>query len=178
MSERLYQRRFDEQFQSQFPQEVTPQGFEAGFLSPQQDLGRFVAETRQHVQVTSPQVAARYLKEKIYVPFEAFDQEEVWVLLLDIKNNITHEAMVYRGTVHQALIRPAEIFKPAVRLNAPALILSHCHPSGDPTPSPEDVLITRSLIEAGELLSIEVLDHIIVGRGNWISLKERGGAFG
>ena len=82
---------------------------------------------------------AQYLLTKAYVPFEDFGQEEMWVLLLDSKHQITHEVMVYRGQVGQISIRGAELLQEAVRVNAPALILSHCHPSTDPTPSPEGV---------------------------------------
>ena len=85
--------------------------------------------------------------------------------------------MVYRGTINTVYIRPAEVFKEAVRVNAPALLLSHVHPSGDPTPSPEDVRVTEEVVQAGKLLNISVLDHIVVGKDVWISLKERGLGF-
>jgi DNA repair protein RadC len=95
-------------------------------------------------------------------------------LLLNTKNRITHEALVYRGTVNSIYIRPAELFKEAVRVNAPALLLSHVHPSGDPTPSPEDVRVTELSVQAGKLLGIDVLDHLIIGNDVWFSLKESG----
>ena len=114
-------------------------------------LGRFVREVPDRVCIRSPGDAARYLLEKVYTPFDDFDQEEVWVLLLNNKNRITHEVMVYRGQVNAISIREAELLKEAVRVNAPALILSHCHPSGDPAPSPEDVNITRMTSRAASL---------------------------
>lgn len=183
MPERLHQFRFDEQFQPNTPQDVTPSRF-SGLQFPtkrqQQELaqiGRFVREVKEEVLVESPLEVARYLVEKVFAPFELFDQEETWVLLLNTKHRITHEAMVYRGTVNSAIIRPVEIFKPAAQTNSMAIILSHNHPSGDPTPSPEDVAISRSLYQAGQLLGVELLDHIVVGRDCWVSLKERGLAF-
>ncbi|MCB0171327.1 MAG: hypothetical protein KDJ52_17150 [Anaerolineae bacterium] len=136
--------------------------------------GRFVREVEHPIHITAPEIAAEYLMQSIFHPFRDFDQEEMWVLLLNTKNQITHETLIYRGTVNTALVRVAEIFKPAVWLNSPAIIASHNHPSGDPTPSPEDVHITRSIREAGQILGIEVLDHILIGNNVWISLKERG----
>ena len=82
--------------------------------------------------------------------------------------------MVYRGQVSTTFVREAELLKEAVRVNAPALILSHCHPSGDSTPSPEDVHVTASVNKAASLLGITLMDHIVVGKSSWVSLKERG----
>ena len=98
----------------------------------------------------------------------------MWVLLLNTKNRVTHEVMVYRGQVSTVLIREAELLKEAIRVNAPALILSHCHPSGDPTPSPEDVHVTSSVNKAASLLGITLMDHLVIGKDSWVSLKERG----
>ncbi|MBN1991946.1 MAG: hypothetical protein JW953_04535 [Anaerolineae bacterium] len=144
---------------------------------PRENLGRFVRRVSETVKIACPADLARYLQEYIYTPFEYFDQEELHALLLNNKNLITHEAMIYRGTINSVQIRAAEILKEAVRVNAPAFVLSHCHPSGDPTPSPEDVRVTRHIKEAAAFLDIELLDHIIVGRNCWVSLKERNLAF-
>ena len=84
---------------------------------------------------------------------------------------------VYKGNVSQALARPAELLRDAVRQNAPSIILVHNHPSGDPSPSPDDVSLTKVVIEAGKLLDIEVLDHIIIGDHKFLSLKQLGLAF-
>lgn len=186
MTERLHQLQFDEFFQAAEPLDVTPKHF-TGLQFPAREkgatrtettqLGRFVREVKDEVFVISPQAAARYLLDKVYTPFDLFDQEETWVLLLNTKNKITHEAMVYRGTVNTAVIRPLEIFKAAAQANATAIVLSHNHPSGDPSPSPEDVAVTRTLYQAGQLLGVELLDHIVVGRDCWISLKDRGLGF-
>lgn len=141
------------------------------------DTGRFVRKVQEEVVVRAPTDAAHYLVERIFTPFEQFEQEEFWVLLLNTKNRVTHEVMVYRGTTNTVLVRVAEIFREAIRHNAVALILSHCHPSGDPTPSPEDVRVTQMANEAATLLDIDLLDHIVVGEGRWISMKERGLGF-
>jgi len=180
MPERLYQLRFDDQFKPDVPQDVTPEGF-AGLEFDEGDRegrrGRFVREMREGVYVKSPGEAGHYLLERVYTPFEDFDQEEMWALLLDSKCQVTHEVMVYRGTVGALHIREAEVLKEAVRANAPALILSHCHPSGDPDPSPEDVQTTKMLRQAAGLLGIDLVDHVIVGRDAWISLRDRGMGF-
>ncbi len=102
------------------------------------------------------------------------EQEELWVLLLNTRNRVLDVVMVYRGSLNSAQIRIGEIFKMAVRVNAAGIIVAHNHPSGDPTPSPDDVSVTRSIVEAGKLLDISVLDHLIIGKGRFVSLKERG----
>jgi DNA repair protein RadC len=82
--------------------------------------------------------------------------------------------VVYQGTVNSSVVRAAEVFRPAVSRTCPALVVVHNHPSGDPTPSTEDIRTTEQLRRAGELLDIELLDHVIVGQHKWLSLKERG----
>ncbi|MDB5058830.1 MAG: hypothetical protein JWO59_2302 [Chloroflexi bacterium] len=82
-------------------------------------------------------------------------------------------AAIYQGSVNSTSFRVGELFREAVRHNATALILVHNHPSGDPTPSPEGVQFTRTLVEAGKMMDIEVLDHLVIGRGKYVSLKER-----
>ena len=185
MSERLYQFRFGEDFKAVQRVDVTPKNFQ-GLPYPDRtqepssaihQVGRFVREAAASYQITSPIEAARYLMENIYTPFVQFDQEELWALLLNTKNYVTHEVMIYRGTVNSALIRAPEIFKEAIRVNATAIILSHCHPSGDATPSPEDVQVTKRIREIASLIEIEVEDHIVIGKDAWVSLKDRGLGF-
>jgi DNA repair protein RadC len=149
--------------------------YEWGFMGGENPTGiaRFVRQVREEIVVRTPYDAAQHLLNHVFYPFDAFDQEELFVLLLNTKNRITHEAMVYRGTVNSINIRPAELFKEAVRLNAPALVLSHCHPSGSVEPSPQDVRVTEEAVLAGKLLGIDVLDHILVGRADWLSLREQ-----
>jgi DNA repair protein RadC len=80
----------------------------------------------------------------------------------------------YKGSVNTSIIRPSELFREAVRENCPAIIVVHNHPSGDPDPSPEDIATTEQIVKAGKILDIEVLDHVILGRQRYVSLKERG----
>jgi DNA repair protein RadC len=126
-----------------------------------------------HQTIASPTDAARYLTGEMSL----LDQEELWVLNLSTRNTVLGTSKVYRGSVNTSLIRGAEIFRDAIRLNAPAIILAHNHPSSDPSPSQDDVTTTRSLIVAGRLLDIELVDHLIIGGQNFVSLKERGLAF-
>jgi DNA repair protein RadC len=108
----------------------------------------------------------------------ALEQEEVWIMPLDSRNRALTREMVYRGSLNSASMRVAEVFKAAIRANAAAVILVHNHPSGDPTPSNDDVRVTRELIKAGRLLEVNLLDHIVVGSSNYVSLKERRLGFG
>ena len=101
-------------------------------------------------------------------------QEQLRVLLLDTKNLVVGQRVVYQGNVSSSMVRAAEVLRPAVVEAVPSIIVSHNHPSADPTPSPEDVAITRELAQAAKLLSIELLDHIIIGGDRAVSLKERG----
>ena len=175
--ERLYQLAFEELLHCT-ALDVTPPDFQ-GLAFPTREpairprLGRFVREAQEALPILSPDIAADYLRKHIFTPFDACDQEELWALLLNTKNKVLAESLVYRGTVNSSLVRLPELFKEAVRLNAPSLILSHNHPSGDATPSPEDVQLTRDAIKVGELLQIEVLDHIVLGRDVWVSIKEQ-----
>jgi DNA repair protein RadC len=141
------------------------------------DLGQHVRAVKESYVIHHPGDAAWYLLNNVYTPFEQFKQEHLYVLLLDIRNTITHDVLVYKGTVNSVLIRPAELFMEAVRVNAPSIILSHCHPSGAIEPSPEDLRTTQVAYEAGQLLDIKVLDHILVGNNRWLSLRERGLGF-
>ncbi len=104
----------------------------------------------------------------------ALAQEQVRVLLLDGRNNVLGRRVVYQGNVNSSVVRAAEVLRHAVLENASAVIISHNHPSGDPDPSPNDVSLTRELQQAAELLDIELLDHVVIGRKRFVSLKERG----
>ncbi len=150
----------------------------AGHEHQEEGASRFVRQLREEVLIRSPYDAAEHLMRSVFSPFEAFDQEELWGLILNTKNRITHETMIYRGTVNSINIRPAELFKESVRLNAPSLILSHVHPSSDPSPSPADIRVTEDAVAAGKLLGIELLDHLIIGKDTWVSLKEKSLGFG
>jgi DNA repair protein RadC len=104
----------------------------------------------------------------------ALVREELRVLLLDTKNVVTAQRTVYRGNLAGSSVRIGEVYRDAVRACAAAIIVAHNHPSGDPTPSGEDLRITAELAEAGRLLDIELLDHLILGRGRWASLRALG----
>jgi hypothetical protein len=152
-------------------------GFEYSYRPVEQapgDILRFTSEVKEDVQVVTPSDAGRYLLAHVFTPFEAFEQEEVWALLLNNRNKITHQSMIYRGTINTVQIRIGELFKPALRCNAASILVSHCHPSGEVTPSPEDIAVTEQIATAGNLLGVPMLDHLIIGRGRWYSLKERG----
>jgi DNA repair protein RadC len=116
-------------------------------------------------QVTTPEHVAALLQE----------QEELHVLVLDTKNRVLAAPMAYKGTVNASPARIAEIFRDAVRRNGTKIAIAHNHPSGDPTPSADDIDLTRSVIEAGELLDIELLDHLVFGhgRGRWVSMRRQ-----
>jgi DNA repair protein RadC len=104
----------------------------------------------------------------------ALEREELRVLLLDTKNVVTAERTVYRGNLAGSSVRVGEVYRDAVRACAAAVIVAHNHPSGDPTPSGEDLRITAELAEAGRLLDIELLDHLVIGRGRWASMRALG----
>jgi DNA repair protein RadC len=102
-------------------------------------------------------------------------QEQLPLLLPDTKHRLMRWEMVYQGAADAITVRPAELLRPAVLENAPAVLLLHDHPSGDPTPSPEDIQTTEHIMAAGKLLSIDVLDHVVLGKnGRYVSLQQRG----
>ena len=101
-------------------------------------------------------------------------QEQLRVLLLNTRNLVVGQRVIYQGNVNSSMIRPAEVLRPAVIEAVPSIIVSHNHPSQDPTPSPEDAAITRELAQAAKLLGIELLDHVVIGGEKFVSLKERG----
>jgi DNA repair protein RadC len=105
------------------------------------------------------------------------DHEELWVMNLDTRNRLMHLVKLYQGSVNSSQVRVAEVYRQAIADNSPTIILSHNHPSGDPTPSPDDVAVTRSIYQAGKLLDIDLLDHLIVVHDRFVSLKERGLGF-
>jgi len=104
----------------------------------------------------------------------ALAQEQLRVLLLDRRNRVLGQRTVYQGNVFSSVVRAAEVFRAAVVESLPSVIVAHNHPSGDASPSPEDVSITRDLAKAGKLLGIELLDHIVIGGKSFVSLKEKG----
>lgn len=123
--------------------------------------------------VHSPADAAEYVRYEMC----ALDHEELWVMLLDVRNHILQVEKLYRGSLTASTVRVGEIFRAAIARNSANIIIFHNHPSGDPTPSPEDIALTRAISQAGTLLDIDVLDHVVIGQGRFVSLKERGLGF-
>ena len=121
-------------------------------------------------RITSPADGANLLLPRL----RHLEQEELHVVLLDTRNRVLAIQCIYRGSLNSSMIRIGEIFRAAIEAPAAAIILAHNHPSHDPSPSPEDISVTRQIVEAGKLLSIELLDHLIIGNGRFTSLKERG----
>ena len=101
-------------------------------------------------------------------------QEQLRVLLLNTRNEVVGQRVIYQGNVNSAIVRPAEVLRPAVVESVPSIIVSHNHPSGDPTPSPEDVAITKDLAAAGKLLGVELLDHVVIGGDRFRSASRSG----
>lgn len=119
----------------------------------------------------------RDVAERLIPLLGGLEREELWVVLLDIRNHVTGQVQVYKGNVSASLVRVAELFTEAVRGGNPRLLLCHNHPSGDPSPSPDDLRLTAEAIAAGRLLGIEVLDHLVIAGGTYSSLRERGVRF-
>lgn len=119
----------------------------------------------------------RDLAERLLLQMGHLEREELRVVLLDTRNGVLACETVYRGNVSAALVRVGELFRDAVRMHAAGLILVHNHPSGDPTPSPDDLHLTAEVVAAGRLLDVAVLDHLVLGHAAWISLRDRGIAF-
>jgi len=110
--------------------------------------------------------------------FDGRETEALAVLCLDAKNHVIGTEVVYTGNVSVSLVRVGECFRSAVRLNAASIIVGHNHPSGDPTPSPDDLHLTAEVIAAGKILDIEVLDHLVLGEDHsFVSLRDRGITF-
>jgi DNA repair protein RadC len=118
----------------------------------------------------SPQQAYDLLAPEM----EALPQEQLRVVLLNTRNRVLDVVVVYQGSVHTAVVRLAELFRDAIIANAPAIVIAHNHPSGDPEPSPSDLEMTRQAGQVAQLLGIELLDHVVIGQGRFVSLKERG----
>ncbi len=145
-------------------------------LQAAMELGRRLsaASPEDKPVIKSPADAANLLSE-----MSALEQETMRTILLDTKNRVVAVPTVYRGSLHTTVVRVTELFREAVRQNCAALIIAHNHPSGDPTPSPEDVAVTGEIVKAGKILDIDVLDHLVIGAGTrFVSLKERGLGFG
>ncbi|HOU40481.1 MAG TPA: DNA repair protein RadC [Promineifilum sp.] len=135
---------------------------------------RLVASSpEERPRVTTPDDAFHLLKSEMMFQ----EQEHLRLILLDTRNCVLRTPTLYVGSLNTSVVRVGELFRAAIRENAAALIITHNHPSGDPAPSPEDIAVTRQIVQAGKLLDVAVLDHIIIGHGRFVSLKQRGLGF-
>ncbi|MGE7918439.1 RadC family protein [Viridibacillus sp. NPDC093762] len=136
------------------------------------ELGRRMSQQRieDRYTIRSPQDAATYLMADM----TALLQEHFVVLFLNVKNQIIHKQTIFIGSLNASIVHPREIFREAVKRSAASLVCAHNHPSGNPAPSPEDIEVTKRIQEAGYIIGIELLDHVIIGDHQFISLKEKG----
>jgi DNA repair protein RadC len=135
------------------------------------ELGRRIASLspEDRPQIGSPRdIANLFMAEMAQL-----DREHMKVVLLNTKNRVLGTENLYVGSLNAAIVRPAEVFRAAIRRNCAAIAVVHNHPSGDPTPSPEDVAITRRLVQIGKSMEIDVVDHLVIGQGRWVSMRER-----
>jgi len=152
----------------------------ASRLSAAFEIGRrLTLETDEQPIINGP-IAATAL---VQYDMSLLDQEEMWVLLLNTHFRLIEIDKLYKGSVNTAIVRVGEVYKKAIKMNASHILIVHCHPSGDPTPSPDDIALTRAVVQAGKMLDICCLDHLIIGRvgpghpTGFVSLKERGLSF-
>jgi DNA repair protein RadC len=131
------------------------------------------SQLKENNTIHSPDDAAHYVQFEM----SALEQEELRVMLLDTRNRVMDTVTIYRGSLNSSQVRVGELFKAAIRRNAASIIIIHNHPSGDPTPSPDDLAVTRAIVQAGKLLDVSVLDHLVIGGDRHVSLKERGVEF-
>jgi DNA repair protein RadC len=134
--------------------------------------GRFVQRLGNPFSVFDAPSVAGYIMENIFPKPETYMQEEMWALLFNCRDQITYEVLVSRGSLTESHAHPSMIFRDAIWLGAHRVIITHNHPSGNPDPSHADVELTQRLRNAGELLGIPMLDHIIVAKDAWYSMAE------
>lgn len=158
---------------------ILAQNLDAAKITPTQKKAldaafqlRFIRDAQTTLVISSPVDA---MNAAMYIGNEP--QEVLLVMCLNSRNNIIHKEIIYRGSVNASQVRIGEVFRPAIIHRAPAIIVAHNHPSGDPTPSSDDAMVTKAMIDAGKLLDIQVLDHVVIGAGRSVSMKERGLGF-
>ncbi|WP_458123832.1 RadC family protein [Paenibacillus sp. Z3-2] len=136
------------------------------------ELGHRIAKSRriQSTSIRTPRDAADILMEQL----RYLQKEHFVCLFLNSKNHIIAQETLSMGSLNASIVHPREVFRAAIKCSSASIVCAHNHPSGDPTPSPEDIQITKRLIEAGAIVGIDVLDHIIIGDGTYVSLKEKG----
>jgi DNA repair protein RadC len=136
------------------------------------ELGRRMANSRltEPVIIRSPQDAAEILTEQL----RYLHKEHFICLFLNTKNHVIAQETLSMGSLNASIVHPREVFRAAMKCSSAAIICAHNHPSGDPTPSPEDISLTSRLMQAGEIVGIDVLDHLVIGDSSYVSLKEKG----
>ena len=136
---------------------------------------------RREAQVSSPErpvvSSPAIVADLVMYEMSKLEVEQLRVVLLDTRNRVLKIVTLYQGTINSSNVRVAEVFRDAIRENAASIIVIHNHPTGDPSPSPEDIGVTRSIVSTGKMMDIDVLDHVIIGGGRFTSLKERGLGF-
>ncbi len=140
------------------------------------ELGKRVANHRDDERpvIQTPEDAASLLMHSM----QDLEEERMVVLLVNTRNALLGGPIeIYKGSLNASMVRVGEVFRAGIRSNAAAILAAHNHPSGDPTPSPEDVALTKALVKAGNLVDVDVLDHLIIGRGRYVSLKAKGLGF-
>ncbi|MFS0672944.1 DNA repair protein RadC [Ornithinibacillus sp. 179-J 7C1 HS] len=136
------------------------------------ELGKRLSQYRPNERyvIRSPEDGADYIMEEL----RNLNQEHFVVLFLNTKNQIIHRQTIFIGSLNASIVHPREVFREAVKRSAASIIVAHNHPSGDPTPSQEDIHVTKRLQESGKMIGIELLDHLIIGDHKFVSLKEKG----
>ncbi|MCM3742139.1 DNA repair protein RadC [Oceanobacillus luteolus] len=136
------------------------------------ELGKRMSQYKpdEYYVIRSPDDGANYVMEEMRV----LKQEHFVVLFLDTKNRVIHRQTIFVGSLNASIVHPREVFREAVKRSAASIIVAHNHPSGDPSPSQEDIHVTKRLVDSGKIMGIEVLDHIIIGNRKFVSLKEKG----
>ena len=136
------------------------------------ELGRRLAskDLEERFTIRSPEDAATFLMQDM----TSLQQEHFVCLFLNVKNQVLHKQTIFVGSLNASIVHPREIFREAVKRSAASIICSHNHPSGIPTPSPEDIDVTTRLYEAGKIVGVDLLDHVIIGDHQFISMKEKG----
>jgi DNA repair protein RadC len=136
------------------------------------ELGKRLSQYKPNERyiIRSPEDGAEYIMEEL----RNLNQEHFVVLFLNTKNQIIHRQTIFIGSLNASIVHPREVFREAVKRSAASIIVAHNHPSGDPTPSQEDIHVTKRLAESGRMIGIELLDHLVIGDRKFVSLKEKG----
>lgn len=134
-------------------------------------LQRYIKDKKEKgYAVRSPEDAANYLMESM----KNLDQEYFVVMFLNTKNEVIKSKTIFIGSLNSSIVHPRETYREALKCSAASVIISHNHPTGDPSPSQEDILVTKRFVEVGKIMGMEVLDHIVIGYNRFVSMKQKG----